>query len=202
MTRLTDRRNLTKALLAVKTSQPTATAVVLTTSDQNTYGFWLTDVTLPGGSLRETDPEALDVLSDTVWDMLCDLDWNGVVGEDRHGNATVSCVDVTDERPARVIEDFADLKEAQTTWDTSDFTYGDSPEDIDHDNRRRASFAARAVLAYAERVGHDTLETAVSDMLSDLRHLCDRISSDDGEPLDFDVACTTRHYEAEIVGKL
>lgn len=65
------------------------------------------------------------------------------------------------------------------------------------DNMRRAAFAMAAIERYAEVCkGDDIIEQVVSDLLSDLRHLCDAAG------IDFDVASTSYHYEAEIRGVL
>lgn len=48
------------------------------------------------------------------------------------------------------------------------------PDDVRHDNTRRAGWALIALKAYAAEVGGDK-ESIVSDFLSDLRHLCDAL---------------------------
>ena len=65
------------------------------------------------------------------------------------------------------------------------------------DNTARATFAARAVEAYACRVGGDEVNVAVSDMLSDLMHFCDAVG------LEFEDALrqADRHYGAEVRGE-
>lgn len=65
--------------------------------------------------------------------------------------------------------------------------YSDSTEDGEHDNGRRAGFAATAVLAYAERTGllsdrnDEHPATAIGDLLADLRHLTDSLGLDFAE---------------------
>jgi hypothetical protein len=61
----------------------------LAASDQNLYGFVLTGVTLADG----TEADLPDELCNDIVDHLSDLDWNGVVGEDDHGYATVDLTD-------------------------------------------------------------------------------------------------------------
>lgn len=86
-----DVRLLAAAADAVRRAQPSAVTMHLETSDQNMYGFVLTDVRLAdGGLLSDTDPAALEELADAVHDFLCDLNWDAAVGEDRHGHADVS----------------------------------------------------------------------------------------------------------------
>ena len=85
-----DARSLGEAVEIVKAAHPIAREMHLETSDQDTYGFVLTDVVLAGGHLLSaTDPQNLAKLQDAVSDFLGDLDWDGVVGEDAHGHAEV-----------------------------------------------------------------------------------------------------------------
>lgn len=77
------------------------------------------------------------------------------------------------------------------------------------DNMRRAAFAAEAIATYARRTGSDgeSLHLAVSDLLSDLRHLLDLASGTDdddgyGRTLAELVESSAMHYEAEIRGEL
>jgi hypothetical protein len=88
--RNTDRADLAEALRIIRERFPHAVAVDLETTDQDTIGFVLRDVILPEGKrLETTDVKALDSLADKVWPLLSSLGWDGVVGEDRHGYATV-----------------------------------------------------------------------------------------------------------------
>jgi hypothetical protein len=62
--------------------------------------------------------------------------------------------------------------------------------DVQHDNDARASFGAAALVAYAERAGggkSNEFEAQLSDLLADLRHVCDALG------LDYDAADTTAH---------
>lgn len=71
--------------------------------------------------------------------------------------------------------------------------------DVQADNDARASFGAAVLAAYAQRVGGDNneLETQLSDLLADLRHVCDALG------LDYEAADMTAHvnYWREIHGE-
>ncbi|AER26378.1 hypothetical protein [Mycobacterium phage Y10] len=89
---------------------------------------------------------------------------------------------------AETIDDLAALPSSSITYD-----------DPQADNNTRAAFAAEALVAYVRRVGDPgELETAVTDLLGDLRHLCDALG------LDFEDAAEMSfcHYDAEIRGEL
>lgn len=90
-TRDQQRTMLTALRATIRQLHPTATAAHLETSDQNVgYGFWLTDIVLADGTLLATsDPDALRRTHDAVETYL-DLDWDDLVGEDRHGRATLT----------------------------------------------------------------------------------------------------------------
>lgn len=79
---------------AVRHAVPTATSIDVGTTDQHVgLGFVLSEVHLADGStLSETDPKRLDELTDDNFGYLADLDWDGVVGEDWHGYATIPLV--------------------------------------------------------------------------------------------------------------
>ncbi len=79
-----------------------------------------------------------------------------------------------------------------------EFRYGtkDDPADVQYDNTRRAGFALDAVVAY-QRHGVDD-ESTISDLLCDLRHLCDAL----GLEFAAELARGEHHYEAEIRGEL
>jgi hypothetical protein len=59
---------------------------------------------------------------------------------------------------------------------------GVSPQDIQRDNNIRAASGAQALMAYGAYVNDATidedLQSSVSDMLGDLRHLCDAVGVD------------------------
>ena len=72
------------------------------------------------------------------------------------------------------------------------------PQDNRDDNALRAEFAGLAVKAYAKRTGvlDEEPETAISDLLGDLMHLCDALD------LSFDglVESGRYHYDCEVEG--
>lgn len=74
-------------------------------------------------------------------------------------------------------------------------------EDV-NDNARRISLAASALLRFADQTGiGDSTEpavTAITDLLTDLMHLCAHCGPDDGE-ICFDSALSTArmHFSAE-----
>lgn len=85
-----DQTALDEMLAAIRASVPGATRAHFQTSDQNLYGFVLEDVTMPDGSgLAAISPATYDRLLDASLDLLGDVDWNGVMGEDRSGSAVV-----------------------------------------------------------------------------------------------------------------
>lgn len=89
-------------------------------------------------------------------------------------------------------ESVADLP----TRGSSELTYTDHVKD----NAIRASYGSEAVRAYGATTHmlDEEPETAISDLVGDLRHLCDSLG------LDFDELADngTSHYEAEIRGEL
>ena len=74
--------------------------------------------------------------------------------------------------------------------------------DPQRDNDIRAGWAARALVAYAQHLGNASLtekvETAATDLLSDLRHLFDAIGID----WEAAVSSSDGHYRGEIFGQL
>lgn len=91
-----------------------------------------------------------------------------------------------------------------------DLSIGDLPQyedksisydegDEARDNGTRAGHAAAALIAYARRTGliHDEEpETAIGDLLGDLRHLCDALGLDFADLSDKG----HRHYAEELHG--
>lgn len=77
----------------------------------------------------------------------------------------------------------------------------DASEEV-NDNARRISLAASALLNFADQTGiggsTEPAETAVTDLLTDLMHLCAHCWPDDGE-ISFDSALSTAwmHFDAE-----
>ena len=74
--------------------------------------------------------------------------------------------------------------------------------DPQRDNDIRAGWAARALVAYAQHLGNASLteevETAATDLLSDLRHLFDALGID----WEAAVSSSDDHYRGEIFGQL
>lgn len=73
----------------------------------------------------------------------------------------------------------------------------ESPDEVRDDNSVRAARAMRAVDAYAS-VCYGTDEevvTALSDLLNDMRHLCDALGAD------YEAMNEPRHYSEEILGR-
>jgi len=91
----TKQRTQAETLAALKASVrrtvPNALSIDVGSTDQHTgYGFWLSEVHTDGGGLLSvTDPKLLDQLTDDAFAYLADLDWDGVVGEDAQGYATI-----------------------------------------------------------------------------------------------------------------
>lgn len=75
---------LKRALDIIRLRQPEAAYARLETSDQHEYGFSLNALL---NDQFEVVAEVDTDLQNEVWDFICDLDWNGVVGEDKHGYA-------------------------------------------------------------------------------------------------------------------
>lgn len=87
-----DRAAMDSMLRVLRERFPTAVRVDLTTSDQNRYGFVLCSVRDAQGSelymsLSDSGQYAVE---DQVDPYLGDLDWDGVVGEDKYGNVTLN----------------------------------------------------------------------------------------------------------------
>lgn len=87
-----DQANLDAALSLIRKSVPRAVSIDLGTSDQNTYGFVLMEINMNDGSVLSEFGAGLqfDTIDDSVSDLLSDIDWNGVVAEDKYGFATVT----------------------------------------------------------------------------------------------------------------
>lgn len=94
----------------------------------------------------------------------------------------------------------ADTSEDLPDKDEGQFTDGDSPEDIAHDNYRRATFASVGVKAFAEATGlvDEDPRTAIVDLIADLHHLADCLD------LSFEALCDSAemHYDPETTGQL
>lgn len=86
-----DRRNLRMALLSIREVFPSAETAIFQTSDQGLYGFNLKAVILTSGCKlpEQDDVGTFGRLLDDVWNDVCDIDWEGVMGEDDGGEATI-----------------------------------------------------------------------------------------------------------------
>jgi hypothetical protein len=87
------RKILTSALEMIRAAAPTAVLVDLETSDQGRYGFVLRGIQdADGNELMPTEwvkGHPMNQLEDDVSGEIGDLDWDGVVGEDDGGYATI-----------------------------------------------------------------------------------------------------------------
>jgi hypothetical protein len=227
-----DESNLRNALRTIREAVPQAARAQFQTSDQDYYGFNLTDILLADGTsaMDPQDTTEFDRLSNDLFDYLCNLSWNGVMGEDRGGAADLE-IPTAEQLAAQDAARYArlarvpSLPQALPQWpdadniaDSPDETWGglslaelrtqdwdgdgsfrdfaDAEADTQHDNTRRAGFALLALGAYADRVGTDE-ESVISDLIGDLRHLCDAL----GEDFDTQAERSLLHYNAEILGE-
>ena len=116
-----DREDLAQALREIRRLVPHATAVKLETSDQNEgYGFILKDVLTDGQPLSSTSPALLRDLESAVHEHLCDIDWDGAVGENKNGFATIQLVE-RDPAPTPTIDQVmayeqGDMDEGDVPW--------------------------------------------------------------------------------------
>lgn len=126
MTESTDAEHLAAAIEIIRAAVPDAVSAELQTSDQDTYGFILTDVAILGGddTLADVEPERLYKLRDDVFDHLCNLEWDGVVGENGFGTATVAIMSPKEQR----------IREAEAEYLPDGDAYGDR---IDIENAKR-----------------------------------------------------------------
>jgi hypothetical protein len=83
-----DAANLAQMLQLVRDAFPTAAHAHFETSDQNRYGFTLRAVTLADRS-RVDSGDAFEALEDAAWDLIGDINWNGVMHESPQGYADV-----------------------------------------------------------------------------------------------------------------
>ncbi len=87
---MTQQELLDAATATIAGMVPEAYSVQLNTSDQNTgYGFWVAAVWDHGLSPLLDAPDGLSRINDAVYEYLCDLDWDGVVGENKYGTAMI-----------------------------------------------------------------------------------------------------------------
>jgi hypothetical protein len=101
--------------------------------------------------------------------------------------------------PVNTAQELSDLLADQPKQSLALTGEGQDPQ---RDNDIRAGWAARALVAYATYLGKGSLseevETAATDLLTDLRHLFDALG------LDWEATAvrTEDHYRAEIFGEL
>lgn len=132
----TDTHNLALALDAIRRDLPTAKYALFETSDQSMgYGFWFHGVAQgPDGG---PEVEAGDSLFGEVRDYVEDIDWNGVMGEDKHGNARI---DLT----TAVSHDFPDRPSCTTCTPL--------PDDANETARKIIATWTRGLITLAEMV--------------------------------------------------
>jgi hypothetical protein len=84
---------LYEAMGLVLAAYPYATQLTIETSDQGHYGFVVNGITVPGRDDLSRDPaEWPGDLEQIIDQALCDVDWDGVVGESKSGHAVISLV--------------------------------------------------------------------------------------------------------------
>lgn len=84
--RAIDRANLDRALTLIREAYPHAIGACFQTSDQGNYGFVHEELVYPD-RLEYVHDE--DQHADQIAELLSDLDWDGVMGEDAHGCVTI-----------------------------------------------------------------------------------------------------------------
>jgi hypothetical protein len=86
-----DEANFHLALFKLRERFPTGVIALFETSDQATYGFhWLDVLDADDVPLAESlSQEQRAAVNDQLSSHLADLDWDGVMGEDEHGVASV-----------------------------------------------------------------------------------------------------------------
>lgn len=86
-----DAENVRAAIALVRERVPGAAFLSLETSDQNRgYGFTFCGVSDVSGREIVLPADLDSTIESEVYDVLCDVDWNGAVGEDRHGYAVLA----------------------------------------------------------------------------------------------------------------
>jgi hypothetical protein len=85
-----DHEALRRALKIVSARVSGAMRVSFRTTDQDYVGFVLAGVGLPEDrNLEEENPAEFDALAEDVWPLISGIGWDGVMGEDRYGEATI-----------------------------------------------------------------------------------------------------------------
>ena len=199
MSHIEDQANLTRFLRTVRRMVPNVKSVDLESSDQDRYGFVLTGVTLED----DTKLADLDMFEDVAWDYLCNLSWNGVVGENKGGYATL------DVPPAGEIDYSIDPgcspEDELGRLMGIDFGHANLPEDVPEGEMRNAWVAQRVagpLLAYAQAANaatHEPLITSFQDIFTDLMHLHHLMQTESEEyrPLEDILASARDRFEEE-----
>lgn len=97
----TDWRDLRRALAVVRRTYPRAAAVHFATSDQGLYGFTLAGVEVDGVRIADGDPFLH--LADEVWELICNIAWDGVMEEDEQGDARMDLRVARPRQPYRIL---------------------------------------------------------------------------------------------------
>lgn len=84
-----DEQGKQLALDLLRSNHPDVVEVTFESSDQNYYGFWFLSATGADGAEVELTDTEIDEINDHVHDVA----WDGVMGEDRHGYATIKLED-------------------------------------------------------------------------------------------------------------
>jgi len=109
-------------------------------------------------------------------------------GDDEDSRVREAAVDIL-----AVLNTFED-KAAKVKW-----TRCKIPGDPEKKNTDRAIWAGIAVAHFQDQTGTDD-QDALSDMLCDLLHLCDRRAKEPGFDFDKELARAKMHYQAETEG--
>ncbi len=110
----TDEEVLDAALALLREKLPDAATATFQTSDQNIgYGFLLLSVWTAAGLPVQVTSE----LEDEVYDFVCDINWDGVMGEDVHGYVTIPLPAAKASPPVNVwVSPLDDTGESLRTW--------------------------------------------------------------------------------------
>ncbi|WP_157441386.1 hypothetical protein [Actinoplanes awajinensis] len=85
-----DQEALNAALRTIEEQVPEAVKVSFQTTDQDYVGFELAVVELSSGKdLADVAPLRFAEVAGSVWPLISGIGWDGVMGEDAHGNATL-----------------------------------------------------------------------------------------------------------------
>jgi hypothetical protein len=89
-----DQEYLAEALATIREHVVSPRSAFFTTREQAYYGFTLSDVSYASDGEVLSARESLDLtvyreLEDRVNDLVADIEWDGVMGEDKHGDAEI-----------------------------------------------------------------------------------------------------------------